>query len=47
MQMWPDALQGAWTAPVRALQGAGNAAMRRSKPQTFTIYFAQVLSQSG
>jgi hypothetical protein len=43
MWFWSDAMQGAWTAAVRALQRAGNAAARRPGPQTFTIYFAQVL----
>jgi hypothetical protein len=29
MWFWPDAMQGARPAAVRALQGAGNAAARR------------------
>jgi hypothetical protein len=44
MWFWPDAMQGARSAAVRALQGTGNAAARRPRPQTCTIYFVRVLT---
>jgi hypothetical protein len=43
MWFWLDAMQGARLAAVRALQETGNAAARRPKPQTGTIYFVGVL----
>ncbi len=43
MWVWPDVMQGARAAAVLALQGPGNAAARRSEPQTLTIYSGRVL----